>query len=122
MLLEHVFRGQQYPGRTVRDLRTVAGGDIADRPVEHRAQPGEFLHAGIRAHAVVVPVDLAAGIVERFDLVEMSAFLCGGEALVTERVRAGSGVIEGVTFGVERSAELKGFDDPIALIPVFRFG
>ncbi|NQV05296.1 hypothetical protein HQ535_02005 [bacterium] len=46
----------------------------------------------------------------------------GGESLVTEPVREESGVISGVTFGVERTATLKGFGDPVALIPVVRFG
>ena len=79
----------------------------------------------LRAGAHFGPVvslhnDLAGSTVNLASRVADSA--AGGESLVTVPVREESGVISGVTFGVERTATLKGFGDPVALIPVVRFG
>jgi adenylate cyclase len=77
------------------------------------------LRAGAHAGEVTpIGADLVGTVVNLASRVAGEA--TGGETLVTGEVRGRTGPLPGVEFGVERPTRLKGFDDPVALVPVRR--
>ena len=83
MFRDRVFRRQDHPRRAVGDLRGIAGGDLAPRPLEHRLQLRQLFGRGIRPHAVVMIVELAVARERGFDLaLEPALRLRVGEPLV----------------------------------------
>ena len=82
MPLDRLGRSQQQGRGAVGHLGAVAGGDLADRPIEYRTQLGQYLRRGIRSQAIVVFVDGAVAGVQRLDLVHEPGVVGGGESPV----------------------------------------
>ena len=83
MLLHRLLGGQDRPRGAIGDLRAVAGGDLAPRPLEGGPQGGELIDAGIGPHAVVLGIDLAGAVEGGLHFVGKPVFGLGlGEPLV----------------------------------------
>ena len=54
-----LFGREDHPGRTVGDLRGIAGGDLAPGTLEHRLQLCKRLRRRIQPHAIIVIIELA---------------------------------------------------------------
>ena len=79
-VFRHRFlRCQHHPRCAVGDLRTVAGGNVAEFGVEERSQLGEVRRSRIFAHTVVGGVELAVAVVKRSDLAVESPRLLRGK-------------------------------------------
>src|ERR1700742_5020260 len=68
MLGDGLFGSDDHPGRTVRDLRGIAGGDLAPRALEHRLELCQCLRRRVRSHTVVVVVEFSGTIERGLDL------------------------------------------------------
>ena len=68
------LRSQNQHRRAIGHLRGIARRHTAVNLVEHRAQLGEALRCGIGAHAIVVLVNIAGGIDQRLDFIEVFCF------------------------------------------------
>src|SRR5205823_2387704 len=78
-----VLRRKDYPRSAVGDLRRIAGGHLAPRPLKGRLELGERIDRAVRPHAVVVIVKLAVAAKRRLDLgLEPSFLLRAGEPLL----------------------------------------
>jgi class 3 adenylate cyclase len=83
------------------------------------APPGLALRAGTHAGAVTPMGDDVLGSVVNLASRVVDA-AAGGESLVTGAVLDRVGDVPGVRFGLTRPAHLKGFADPVDLVPVDR--
>jgi hypothetical protein len=69
-----VLGGEDQPRSAIGDLRAVAGGDLAPRPLEGGLERGELVDRGIRPHAIVLGIDLAGAVEGGLDFVGEPTF------------------------------------------------
>ena len=83
VFLHRGFGGEDHPRGAVGDLRGVARGHLAPRPLERGLELGQRLDRAVRPHAVVVVVEPAVAAERGFELAgEHAVLLRVGEPLL----------------------------------------